>query len=179
MRFSSIFDEPIRKLEREFFARKNDSFSLSCRRSPPVLPRPELLDKREYNEIVESSVGDDEILKNSETELVMKINCVDFKPEEITVTVEDNQLSIECLQERVYGNSKIKRQFSRKIQLPSDSLTKEMDCTAKTNGILTIIIPRKPVEKEIKNEKIIPIRLEDSINHTSSQQASSQQQALS
>lgn len=182
MRFSSIFDEPIRRLEKEFFGhpRRSDSRSDSrsysrsdsrgdsrsdlrdrfswSRASPPV-PRPELLDRREYSESVESRVDDEEILKNAENELVLRISCIEFRPEEITVTVEDNhQLLIEGMQERVDEHGKARRQFSRKIQLPDDSLTKEMNCTAKPNGLLIISIPRKP-----KNEKIIPIRLESSV----------------
>lgn len=176
MRFSSIFDEPIRRLEKEFFShpRRSDSrsesrsesrsdfhdrFSWSRGSNSPLVPRPELLDRREYSETVERRVEDEEIMKNSETELVLKIGCIEFRPEEITVTVEDNhQLLIEGVQERIDQHSKARRQFSRKIQLPDDSLTREMNCTAKPNGLLIISIPRKPK----KNEKIIPIRLEHS-----------------
>lgn len=174
MRFTSIFDEPIRRLEKEFFGqpRRSDSrgdsrdrftWSRASSSSPPV-PRPELPDKREYSESVESRVEDEEILKNNETELVLRISCIEFRPEEITVTVEDNQqLLIEGVQERADEHGKARRQFSRKIQLPDDSLTKEMNCTAKPNGLLIISIPRKPVNK---NEKIIPIRLESSATST-------------
>ena len=167
MKFNSMFDEPIRRLEKEFFssaARRNDSRfawpenQRSSFNSPILVARPDLLDKREYNELVESRVEDEEILKNSETELILRISCIDFKPEQITVTVEDNLLLIEGVQERLSENNKIRRQFLRKINLPTDSLTKEMNCTAKANGLLHIIIPRKPIKN--KNEKIIPIRLE-------------------
>ena len=174
MRFSSIFDEPIRKLEKEFFSstrRSNDAFSWPNRSTTSpvqqrvILPRPDLLDRREYNETLESRVEDEEIEKNSATELVLKINCIEFRPEEITVTVEENQLLIEGVQECTTTTGKTRRQFSRKITLPDDSLTKEMNCTAKQSGLLTICIPRKPVEKVKKKKKIIPIRLENEINN--------------
>ena len=185
MRFTSIFDEPIRRLEKEFFGHPRrsgsrsdsrsdsrnesrsdlrDRFSWSRGSSSPLVPRPELADLREYSETVERRVEDEEILKCSETELVLRISCIEFRPEEITVTVEDNhQLLIEGVQERVDEHGKARRQFRRKIQLPDDSLTKEMNCTAKPNGLLTISIPRKPVNK---NEKIIPIRVEHSASST-------------
>lgn len=81
MKFSSIFDEPIRKLEKEFFsnARRNDRFSWPNDTRPVMIPRPDLLDRREYSETMESRVEDEEILKNSETELVLQINCIEFK----------------------------------------------------------------------------------------------------
>jgi len=81
-------------------------------------------------------------LEDSNKQLVLGVNCESFKPEEIKVAIKDNMLEISGNHEEKSDHSYVKRQFSRKFALPSNSIQEKMNCSLNSSGVLKISIPK-------------------------------------
>jgi len=66
-------------------------------------------------------------IEDSKKQLVLGVNCESFKPEEIKVAIKDNMLEISGNHEEKSDHSYVKRQFSRKFALPSNSIQEKMN----------------------------------------------------
>lgn len=81
-------------------------------------------------------------IEDSKKQLVLGVNCESFKPEEIKVAIKDNMLEISGNHEEKSDHSYVKRQFSRKFALPSNSIQEKMNCSLNSSGVLKISIPK-------------------------------------
>ncbi|KAL1509012.1 hypothetical protein ABEB36_003819 [Hypothenemus hampei] len=88
------------------------------------------------------------------------IDVQQFKPEEITVKLtEDNMVTVEGKhEERQDEHGYISRHFVRKYLLPEDYDAEKLQSKLSSDGVLNIIAPKKPKEKEIEYREI-PITL--------------------
>jgi len=95
-------------------------------------------------------------IEDNAKQLVLGVNCEQFKPEEIKVSIKDNFLEIAAQHEEKTEHSFVKREFSRKFLLPESALQDKMNCSLNSSGVLKITIPKNP--KAIKDQPVnIPI----------------------
>lgn len=77
------------------------------------------------------------------------LNVQNFKPEEVSVQVVDNNVIIEAKHdERNEDGSYVSRQFSRRFTLPENCSIKDIASTLSADGILSIRAPPKEIDKE-------------------------------
>ena len=96
-------------------------------------------------------------LKDDKDHLTLGVNCENFKPEEIKVSIKDNYITIEGSHESKDEHNYVKRQFSRRYQLPANANQKGMKCSLNQSGVLKIDIPKNP--EAIKDAPVnIPIQ---------------------
>lgn len=85
------------------------------------------------------------------------LNVKNFKPEEVSVKVADNNVIIEAKHdERSEDGSFVSRHFSRRYAVPEDCSIKDIASTLSADGILTIRAP--PKEIDTKNARKIHIQ---------------------
>jgi len=97
-------------------------------------------------------------IEDSKKQLVLGVNCESFKPEEIKVSInKDNMLEISGNHEEKSDHSYVKRQFSRKFALPNNSIQEKMNCSLTSSGVLKISIP-KDESKAVGGPVNIPIQ---------------------
>jgi crystallin alpha B len=81
----------------------------------------------------------------------VKVDVHQFSPDELTVKAVENFLVVEGIHgEKEDDHGMISRSFKRRYRLPDDINPDEFDervsCELSTDGILTIVIPRKKLE---------------------------------
>lgn len=82
-----------------------------------------------------------------------------FKPNEISVRVNDREIIIEGKhEEREDDHGFISRQFIRRYALPKECPPDSVTSSLSSDGVLTIMAT-KTVVKDIKDEKMIPIKM--------------------
>lgn len=87
----------------------------------------------------------------------VSLNVKNFKPEEVSVKVIDNNVIIEAKhEERNEDDSYITRQFSRRYTLPENCNITDIVSTLSADGILTVRAP--PKEIDTKNARNIHIQ---------------------
>lgn len=87
----------------------------------------------------------------------VNLNVQNFKPEEVSVKVADNNVIIEAKhEERNEDDSFVSRHFSRRYTLPDNCNIKDVISTLSADGILTVRAP--PKEIDTKNARTIHIQ---------------------
>lgn len=97
-------------------------------------------------------------IEDNQKQMTLAVNCDGFKPENIKVSIKDNFINIEGNLEEKQENSYLKRQFSRRFQLPETAIQDKTNVTLTQNGVLKITIPKKP--KEIKGSDAVNIPIQ-------------------
>lgn len=88
----------------------------------------------------------------------VSLNVENFKPEEVTVKVADNNIIIEAKHEERNEDDEgyVSRHFSRRYTLPENCSIKDIVSTLSSDGILTVRAP--PKEVDTKNARKIHIQ---------------------
>lgn len=99
----------------------------------------------------------EKFLSTPEDGFQVSLNVQNFKPEEVTVKVADNNVIVEAKhEERNEDDSYVTRHFSRRYTLPDDCNIKDIVSTLSADGILTVRAP--PKEIDTKNARNIHIQ---------------------
>lgn len=90
----------------------------------------------------------EKFLSTPEDGFQVSLNVQNFKPDEVSVKVADNNVIIEAKhEERNEDESYVSRHFSRRYAIPDDCNIKEMVSTLSSDGILTIRAPPKEIDQ--------------------------------
>ncbi|KAJ8679693.1 hypothetical protein QAD02_015480 [Eretmocerus hayati] len=89
----------------------------------------------------------------------VSLDVQQFSPEEINVKVVDNHLIVEGKhEEKEDEHGWISRQFVRKYLVPNQCDIDQVESRLSSDGVLTLIVPKKALPKPDSNEKIIKIQ---------------------
>lgn len=100
---------------------------------------------------------DEKYLNTPEDGFQVSLNVKQFKPEEVSVKVTDNNIIIEGKhEERNEDDSYVSRHFSRRYTLPENCSIKDIASTLSADGFLTVRAP--PKEIDTKNARNIHIQ---------------------
>ncbi|PMP69173.1 MAG: molecular chaperone [Thermodesulfobacterium geofontis] len=102
-------------------------------------------------------------VSETDNEIVVKVDVPGVNPEDIEISLSDNVLVIkgekkkeeEEKKENFYRMERYYGSFMRSIQLPCEVEEEKISATYK-NGVLKIVLPKKPEEKK----KVIKINVE-------------------
>ena len=115
-----------------------------------------LLPRRVANMLREGDLGFSNVV-NDKNNFIVKIDCRDFKPEELTVKQVDNSLTISGKhEEKKDEHGFITREFTRRYLLPKEVHLEQMKSNLNSSGVLTISAP-KVYALEGAKERPIPI----------------------
>lgn len=96
----------------------------------------------------------------------VSLNVKNFKPEEVSVKIADNNIIVEAKhEERNEDDSFVSRHFSRRYTLPENCSIKDVVSTLSADGVLTVRAP--PKEIDTKNARTVHIQQTGS-NHIES-----------
>lgn len=99
----------------------------------------------------------EKFLSTPEDGFQVSLNVQNFKPEEVSVKVADNNIIIEAKhEERNEDDSYVSRHFSRRYTLPDNCNIKDVVSTLSADGILTVRAP--PKEIDTKNARTVQIQ---------------------
>nr|AHE77381.1 small heat shock protein [Lissorhoptrus oryzophilus] len=83
------------------------------------------------------------------------IDVQQFKPEEISVKLIDNTVTVEGKhEERQDEHGFISRHFVRKYVLPDDCDVKQLRSRLSSDGVLSVTAPKKPEGKQLEYKEI-------------------------
>lgn len=102
-----------------------------------------------------SRLIEEDLAKISKDGYKVSMNVAEFKPEELTVKVADNNVIVEGKSEEHHENGYITRHFLRKVALPSGFVADNAFSSLSKDGVLTVSVP-KPLTEEKARE--IPIQ---------------------
>uniref|UniRef100_A0A6V7KX60 SHSP domain-containing protein n=1 Tax=Bracon brevicornis TaxID=1563983 RepID=A0A6V7KX60_9HYME len=98
------------------------------------------------------------VVKPDKDAFHVSLDVQQFAPEEITVKVVDRTVTIEGKHdEKQDEHGWISRQFSRRYLIPEQCDIDQVQSKLSSDGVLSIIVPRKEVPK-VEGEKTIPIQ---------------------
>jgi len=99
-------------------------------------------------------------VQNDQNKFAVNLDCKQFKPEEVNVTVDDqnNQLLVQGKhEERSDEHGHISREFKRRYAIPKESQLDKINCNW-NNGVLCIEVPKQPQQPQITDQgRCIPI----------------------
>lgn len=99
------------------------------------------------------------MVKNDKDKFHVALDVQQFKPEEITVKIQDNFIVVEGKHEaKQDDHGVVSRQFVRKYMVPEQCDPEQTSSTLSSDGILTITAPRKP--ESLESKRVKPIRIE-------------------
>ena len=114
------------------------------------------------------------VLKDDKDKFRIILDVQQFKPEEVNVKVVDNYIVVEGKhEEKQDDHGMISRHFVRKYLVPEQCDPEKATSSLSSDGVLTIVAPRKPEAIENKKEKIIKI---EKIGKSSEEQEQEQQE---
>ncbi|GIY16791.1 protein lethal(2)essential for life [Caerostris darwini] len=127
---------------------------------PPTLYRGFMIHPRTQNSVANS--GQSEV-KNDDKQFQVSLNVKQFKPEEIEVKVVDNYVVIHGKHEEKSDDSGFcAREFTRRYMLPQACEGDTVTSSLSADGVLTILAPKKAIEAPPKQERQIPVSVEES-----------------
>lgn len=86
----------------------------------------------------------------------VNVDVQHFAPDEITVKITDNFIVVEGKhEEKQDEHGFISRQFVRRFKLPENSNPEAVESKLSSDGVLTVMAPRKA--DEVKGERAVPI----------------------
>ncbi|XP_003701704.1 protein lethal(2)essential for life [Megachile rotundata] len=98
------------------------------------------------------------ILKDDKDKFKIILDVQQFKPEEVNVKVVDNYIVVEGKhEEKEDDHGMISRHFVRKYLVPDQCDPEKATSSLSSDGVLTIVAPRKPEAIENKKERVIKI----------------------
>ncbi|XP_011298417.1 protein lethal(2)essential for life-like [Fopius arisanus] len=87
----------------------------------------------------------------------VSLDVQQFAPEEISVKLLDGSVIVEGKHDdKKDEHGWVSRQFCRRYQIPEQCDIEQVQSTLSSDGVLSIIVPRK-VENKVEGEKTIPI----------------------
>ncbi|KAL0810062.1 hypothetical protein ABMA28_010880 [Loxostege sticticalis] len=87
----------------------------------------------------------------------INVDVQHFAPDEITVKTVDGYIIVEGKhEEKKDEHGFISRQFTRKFKLPEDSNPDAVESRLSSDGVLTVVAPRKA--DSVKGERSVPIQ---------------------
>lgn len=99
----------------------------------------------------------EQFLSSPEDGFQVSLNVQNFKPEEVSVKVIDNNVIVEAKhEERNEDDSYVSRHFSRRYTLPDDCSITDIVSNLSADGILTVRAPPKQIDT--KNARNIHIQ---------------------
>jgi len=94
---------------------------------------------------------------NSPNKFVIELDVSHFEANDITIKTKDNHvIVIGKHEEKEDEHGWIRREFSRRYQVPNDVQIEELTSHLTPNGVLVISAPKKANES-LNNERVIPI----------------------
>ena len=112
----------------------------------------------------------------SENNFKVMLNVKHFRPDEIDVKTVDNFVVIHGKhEEHADEHGFVSREFTRRYQLPDDVEPDKVTSSLSKDGVLTIQAPRKMIEPP-KNERIVPITIQQHAAVEEAQKLQEQQQ---
>jgi len=97
---------------------------------------------------------------NDGQKFAVEMDVAQYRPDEIDVKVENDQVIVSAKHEEVYDNEHgfVKRSFTRRYSLPTDVDDKQLACNLSERGVLTLEAPRlHPQLMDSSNMRAIPI----------------------
>ena len=90
---------------------------------------------------------------DGDKKLVISLDTSGYKPSELTVNVEGEELSVAARHEErsEEGEVMISRQFTRSFSLPQGAIKEKVESSLGQDGVLVITIPKEKKIQEIKN----------------------------
>ena len=90
---------------------------------------------------------------DGDTKLVISLDTSGYKPIELTVNVEGEELSVAARHEErsEEGEVMVSRQFTRSFSLPQGAIKEKVESSLGQDGVLVITIPKEKNIQEIKN----------------------------
>ncbi|GIY04736.1 protein lethal(2)essential for life [Caerostris extrusa] len=99
--------------------------------------------------------------KRDSNKFQVMLNVKHFRPDEIDVKTVDNFVVIHGKHEELPDeHGFVSREFTRRYQLPDDVESHTVTSSLSQDGVLTIQAPRKMLEPPPKNERIVPITIQ-------------------
>ncbi|XP_066998532.2 alpha-crystallin A chain [Anabrus simplex] len=106
----------------------------------------------------EMAVRDDDYVNLDKDKFKVNVDVQHFKPEEITVKVKGNTVTVEGKhEERPDEHGYISRQFERRYTLPDEIDPDGVATKLSSDGVLTIEGPKKPHSSRSSDERIISV----------------------
>ncbi|XP_022250575.1 protein lethal(2)essential for life-like [Limulus polyphemus] len=101
-------------------------------------------------------------VKNEADKFQLLLDVSHFKPNEINVKTVDNCVVIEGKhEEKPDEHGFISRQFVRRYMLPKEVDPETVQSSLSSDGILTVEAPKKALEGEQPNERVVQIQMSD------------------
>ncbi|GFT33664.1 protein lethal(2)essential for life [Nephila pilipes] len=101
------------------------------------------------------------VLRKDSNDFKVMLNVKHFRPDEIDVKIVDNFVVINGKhEEQADQHGFVSREFTRRYQLPDDVEPETVTSSLRQDGVLTIQAPRKMLEPPPKNERIVPITMQ-------------------
>ncbi|VDL77496.1 unnamed protein product [Nippostrongylus brasiliensis] len=102
-------------------------------------------------------IGEGIDVVDNEREYAVSVDVSQFEPEELTVNIIDNTLTIEGKHaEKTDRFGQVERHFLRKYELPSTVKAEEVKSELSKEGVLTVRYHRQPEQQP----KVIPISIQ-------------------
>ncbi|XP_055925220.1 alpha-crystallin B chain-like [Argiope bruennichi] len=99
--------------------------------------------------------------KRDPNKFQVMLNVKHFRPDEIEVKTVDNCVVIHGKhEEQADEHGFVSREFTRRYELPEDVEPHTVTSSLSQDGVLTIQAPRKVQEPPPKNERIVPITIQ-------------------
>ncbi|KAF8789201.1 Protein lethal(2)essential for life like protein [Argiope bruennichi] len=99
--------------------------------------------------------------KKGANQFKVMLNVKHFRPDEIEVKTVDNFIVIHGKhEEHADEHGFVSREFTRRYQLPDDVEPQKVKSSLSQDGVLTISAPRKAIEPPPKNERVVPITIQ-------------------
>ncbi|GFR02292.1 protein lethal(2)essential for life [Trichonephila clavata] len=144
-----------------------DPYDYQCNLGPSALlgdyigqPHVHLNIVRPRRQTSQTSLGKSQSRSDSNKFQVM-LNVKHFRPDEIDVKTVDNCVVIRGKhEEQADEHGFVSREFTRRYQLPDDVEPQTVTSSLSQDGVLTIQAPRKMLEPPPKNERIVPISIQ-------------------
>ncbi|KFM61320.1 Protein lethal(2)essential for life, partial [Stegodyphus mimosarum] len=116
--------------------------------------------------------------KSDPSKFQVMLNVKHFRPDEIDVKTVDNFVVIHGKhEEHADEHGFVSREFTRRYQLPDDVEPDTITSSLSQDGVLTIQAPRKALEPPPKNERVVPITLQQPAAVEDMKKQQEQQQA--
>ena len=114
---------------------------------------------RQLNQL-ERKYARDLAVSNRKDRFEVALDCSHFKPDEINVKLNGNQLTVDAKhEERSDEHGFISRSFSRRYVLPDNVVLDKLESSLGPDGILCIKAPKKIEQAVESGSKAIPIEL--------------------
>lgn len=156
-----VFDFPEHIFDQHFGGGLHPSQDMFAWPLVPQVPVPRIAEhaRRDAERALRAASGSSQVT-NSQNEFGVRLDVRHFKPEEVKVTVQDNNLIVSGKhEERSDEHGFISREFTRRYVLPDNVISEQLSSSLSHNGVLSIKAPKKPVQPAVAGQpRSIPIQ---------------------